>query len=199
MSHIKTLAGPVDLHADPIKKSRFIGSAAPASSPEAALAHVATVRAAFADAGHHCWAYALADDRERCSDDGEPGGSAGRPILAQIRGRDLRDVCVVVTRYFGGVKLGVGGLIRAYGGTAGQTLDQGEVRVVPRTVEMSLSYGYSDTGAVQNVLSARAVEITSTRWGEVVQRGVRVAEAELTDLQEALADATSGRVTAVEG
>jgi len=108
-------------------------------------------------------------------------------------------VCVVVTRYFGGVKLGVGGLIRAYGGTAGQTLDRGEVRVVPRTVEASLSYGYSDTGAVQNVLSSRAVDITSTRWGEVVQRSVRVAEAELTELQEALADATAGRVTAVEG
>ena len=92
---------------------------------EAAFKALKEVQLEFSDARHHCWAFLLHEgERSRSSDDGEPGGSAGRPILAQLVGHELSDLMVVVTRYFGGTKLGVGGLIRAYGGCAGKGLDQ---------------------------------------------------------------------------
>jgi len=190
----RTIAEPVDLHAPPIKKSRFIGHAAPVCSSEQALAHVSAVRAAFADARHHCWAYQLADGEYRSSDDGEPGGSAGRPILAQLRGHELVDVCVVVTRYFGGVKLGVGGLIRAYGGVAGQTLDIADVLEVASVTELTLHHSYEDTGAVQNVFASNGIEVAETRWNASVFRRIRVVDEHVQKLIDALGDATSGRV-----
>jgi uncharacterized YigZ family protein len=120
------------------KGSRHIATIAPVATTAAAEAVVARVRDEMPDATHHAFAWRLrAGDGPsglsfRSSDDGEPSGSAGRPILAQIDGRELTDVVVVVTRYFGGTKLGVGGLVRAYGGAAAEALDLAEiVEVVP--------------------------------------------------------------------
>src|SRR5690242_3615728 len=110
---LATLAAPCS-HAVEIKKSRFLAQAAPASSAEAAMAFVDSLR--DNGGGHHCWAYRIGQ-AYRFNDDGEPSSSAGKPILAAIDGQGFDRVVVVVTRWFGGVKLGVGGLIRAYGGT----------------------------------------------------------------------------------
>ena len=110
-------------HQQEIRKSRFLASAAPVSSAEQALAFVREV--ADPAATHNCWAWRIGDGY-RFNDDGEPGGTAGRPILQAIDGQQMDGVAVVVTRWYGGIKLGAGGLVRAYGGTAAECLRQAE-------------------------------------------------------------------------
>ena len=115
------------------KRSRFIGCAFPAETPEQALSAVAEVRSRYNDARHVCWAYRLGTDDEpveRSNDDGEPSGSAGKPILGQLISRDLRNVVVAVVRYYGGVNLGTGGLAVAYKTAAGEALDKTDIREV---------------------------------------------------------------------
>ena len=116
MTVAHTLAGPATFELE-AKRSRFLARAAPVESPEAALAFLHEV--ADPQATHNCWAYRIGADY-RSSDDGEPGGSAGRPILAAIEGQGVDQVMVVVTRWYGGTNLGVGGLVRAYGGAAAE-------------------------------------------------------------------------------
>lgn len=118
-----TLAGPFR-HEEEIRKSRFIAQAAPVATPADALAFFSAV--GDAGATHNCWAYRIGD-AYRFNDDGEPGGTAGRPILAAIDGQGCDQVAVVVTRWYGGIKLGAGGLVRAYGGSAAECL-----RLAPR-------------------------------------------------------------------
>ena len=112
-------------HTIEVKHSRFLAQAAPVVSAEAALAFVAAV--SQADATHNCWAYRIGATY-RSSDDGEPAGTAGRPILAAIDGQGMDQVVAVVTRWYGGIKLGAGGLVRAYGGAAAECLRRGERR-----------------------------------------------------------------------
>ncbi len=189
----QTLAAPVEHRLDPIKGSRFVGFATRTAAPDLAAAALRDVRQRWSDARHHCWAWRLADGRFRSSDDGEPGGSAGRPILAQIEGHGLHDVIVVVTRWFGGTKLGVGGLIRAYGGCAGRTLDRGALVEVVSTVSIAVRIAYADIGAVQAVLGARGLTPGDTDWGEAVCMQVPVPYDQVEAVTTALADATRGR------
>jgi uncharacterized YigZ family protein len=121
---LHTLTAPFE-HSQEIRKSRFLARAAPAQTPQQALAYLGRVR--DADATHNCWAYRIGQDY-RFNDDGEPGGTAGRPILQAIEGQGIDRAVVVVTRWYGGIKLGAGGLARAYGGTAAECL-----RLAPRT------------------------------------------------------------------
>src|SRR5687768_5995744 len=126
-----------------VKHSRFLAHAAPADSAGAALAFLAGI--SDRDATHNCWAWRIGHDY-RSSDDGEPAGTAGRPILAAIDGQGFDRVVVVVTRWYGGIKLGAGGLVRAYGGAAAECL-----RTAPRTpivplVEADLAFPFEDTG-----------------------------------------------------
>ncbi len=188
-----SLAGPVEHALDPIKGSRFIGLAAPVSTEDQADALLAEAVRRWPDARHHCWAWRLADDRSRSSDAGEPGGSAGRPILAQIVGHELFDVGVVVVRWFGGVKLGVGGLVRAYGGCAGQTLDRGTVVQVIPQVSLEITHDYDDTGALQAVLGSRGIVPVDSVFGARVQLRLRVPFDQADDVVEAITGATRGR------
>lgn len=155
---VHTLAGEARLQQD-IKKSRFLAIAAPAETADAALAFVA--RVGTRDATHNCWAYRIGANY-RFNDDGEPGGSAGRPILAAIEGQGLDRVVVVVTRWFGGVKLGVGGLVRAYGGCAAECLRLAERRAVVERVPLRVRCDF----AVAAHLRARLREFEATRNGE---------------------------------
>ena len=144
-----------------IRKSRFVAHAAPIAREADTLAfyqRVADVRAT-----HNCWAWRL-DGRHRFNDDGEPGGTAGRPILAQLEGRDLGGVMVVVTRYYGGIKLGAGGLVRAYGGTAAKCLDRGETEIIVPRVTCELSLDFSDAGPVHQLLERHATQKTGERF-----------------------------------
>ena len=139
-------------HAEIVKKSRFVAHAAPVGTERAALAFVADL--SDPKASHNCYAYRLADGSERCSGDGEPGGTAGPPILSAIAGLDLLDVAVLVTRYYGGIKLGTGGLVRAYGGAASTCLRACEtIQCVPHTI-LRVEFSHADTGAVFGVLGA---------------------------------------------
>ncbi|MEO7916289.1 MAG: YigZ family protein, partial [Dokdonella sp.] len=118
MADRETLAAFAELSQE-IRKSRFVARAAAIDTVAAAIAFIESASAA--DAGHNCWAYRIGDDY-RFNDDGEPGGTAGRPILAAIEGQGLDGVAVVVSRWFGGIKLGAGGLMRAYGRCAAECL-----------------------------------------------------------------------------
>lgn len=190
-----TLAAASRFEPDKIKGSRFIACVAPASTVEEAQAFVGTVREEFSDAGHVCFAWRLgaAGEVTRSGDDGEPSGSAGRPILMQLEGHEVSDVVAAVVRYFGGVKLGVGGLMRAYGGAAGQALDRAELREVEVQVGLRCAHPYGDSGPVQGVLSAWGVSARDEVYGEevafTVYVGVRAAEA----FEAALRDATAAR------
>ena len=120
--HYRTLAAPAELR-HKIERSDFLGLAFPATSEEAFFAELERIQKRYYDATHHCWAFRLfAESRVRSSDAGEPSGTAGKPILAAIEGAQLHDLGVVVVRWFGGIKLGTGGLSRAYRDTAAETL-----------------------------------------------------------------------------
>lgn len=140
-------------HATDVRHSRFIAQAGHAPSPDAAMAFIAAVRQD--DASHNCWAYRIGD-QYRSSDDGEPSGTAGRPILASIDGQGLDQVAVVVARWFGGIKLGAGGLVRAYGGAAAQCLRTASRRPLVRLRELHVRAGFDDIGAVHAALQAHA-------------------------------------------
>jgi len=188
---IDTLAAPAS-HLLEIKHSRFLANAAPVASPEQALGFVASV--SHADATHNCWAYRIGQDY-RSSDDGEPAGTAGRPILAAIDGQGYDRVAVVVTRWFGGIKLGAGGLVRAYGGAAAECL-----RVAPRQplvamVELEVECPFDTLGAVHAALAAHAAEKTSESFvADGARLGLRLPADQASSLRARLRDATRDRV-----
>lgn len=146
----QTLAAPARYTLE-VKKSRFLALATPVDSPERALAWLREV--ADRDATHNCWAYRIGPSY-RSSDDGEPGGTAGRPILAAIEGQDLDQVMVVVTRWYGGINLGAGGLVRAYGGAAAECLRNAARRELIATVVARLECDFRLAGPVSLLLPA---------------------------------------------
>ena len=132
-----------------IKKSRFLAQAAPAGSEEEARRFIA--EHSMPDAGHNCWALRVGDVY-RFSDDGEPGGTAGRPILQAIEGRELDRVAVVVSRWFGGILLGAGGLVRAYGGTAASCLKAAEREPIVDYATLSVACAFADEARIRSSL-----------------------------------------------
>ena len=158
MSDIYTLAGEARLQQE-IRKSRFLAHAAGVDNADAALAFVA--RISVRDATHNCWAFRIGANY-RFNDDGEPGGSAGRPILLAIDGQAMDRVVVVVTRWYGGIKLGVGGLARAYGGCASECLRLAERRPLIERVQTRIHCDYAAAPA----LYARLREFDALRVAE---------------------------------
>lgn len=139
-SMLHTLAAPFQ-HSEDIRKSRFLAHAAPVTTPQQAVAYVHKV--GDASATHNCWAYRIGQDY-RFNDDGEPGGTAGRPILQAIEGQGIDRVVVVVTRWFGGIKLGAGGLARAYGGTAAECLRLAERTPIVTMARLGVHCDFAD-------------------------------------------------------
>ena len=160
----------------------------------AAAAFVERLRGEFDDATHNCFAWTLADGTQRSSDDGEPKGTAGRPILLEIEGRQLLDVAVVVTRYYGGTKLGTGGLVRAYGEAAAAALERAKIVEVPVVETLRLRYGYDLTGAVSSVLNAFEAVPTRADYGAAVEQEVAVPVEQVEEFQRALTEAVSARI-----
>ncbi len=196
MPTIRTVARSFRHEIPKIKGSRFIASVARVRSPDAAAAFVETHRSEFRDATHNCFAWRIGSDENafRASDDGEPSGTAGRPILQQIDGRRLTDVAVVVTRYFGGTKLGTGGLVRAYGEAASTALDLAGVLEEPVTYSLHLRYGYELTGAIRGVLVSFGVEPLKSDFGAEVEAVIAVPVESAEEIEGALRDATHGRI-----
>ncbi|QYR53920.1 IMPACT family protein [Lysobacter soyae] len=185
-----TLASKVR-HEVEIKHSRFIAQAMPVTSPEQALAFFKEV--SDADATHNCWAWRL-DGEYRFNDDGEPAGTAGRPILSAIDGQGLDRIAVVVTRWYGGIKLGAGGLVRAYGGTAAECLRTAPRQPLIAMSDLEILFGFEDTGAVHSTLMQFAAEKTSEHFdaaGSTVN--VRLPLSEVDRIKVALRNATRDR------
>lgn len=180
---------------DPVKGSRFIASTAPVADEDSARAFLARTAEEMPDASHHCWAWRLATPViERAGDDGEPGGSAGRPILAQITGRELVNVAVVVSRWFGGTKLGVGGLVRAYGAAAALALDAADIEPYVPLLAASVRYGYGDVDVVQRILRRHgATDIDLSYETDIIHR-FDLPSSAIDAVADDLANGTSGRV-----
>lgn len=189
-----TLEKQTQCEIDPIKGSRFIGIAAAINSDEAAMALVTDIKSHYPDARHWCWAYQLREQkRTRFSDDGEPNGSAGKPILAPIVGRELLDSMVIVVRYFGGVKLGVGGLVRAYSQAANAALDEAEiVKIIPK-IKLKLRYRYDDTGQVSTALASLKLSEQNSIYSDCVESELFITRDELETVTTSLTNHTAGR------
>lgn len=156
-----------------VKKSRFIASLCPVDSEAEAKAFIEQQRRRFPGANHHCWAYVAAEPHAltglNSSDDGEPSGTAGRPMLAVLTGAGVGCVCVVVTRFFGGTKLGTGGLVRAYSQAVRAVLEQAPMAMREPQARYRLIYPYSLTSAVEALLNGFDVTLSKQQFTEQVQ------------------------------
>ena len=196
----RTVAGEMQFEGDKIKGSRFIATVRPMREEAELTAVVETLRAEFTEANHHCYAYRLGpgQDRFRYSDDGEPSGTGGKPILQRIDGHDLTDVLLVVTRIFGGTKLGAGGLIRAYGGAAGVALDRAEIVSVVPTRRIRLNFPYELSGTVQALLTAAELEAAESSFGERVSMSIMIPRSRADAFVAEVRERCAGRVEIYE-
>lgn len=184
-----------------IERSRFIANAAHAADEEEARVFVAKIRAQHSLATHNCYAF-VADKTGnllRFSDDGEPQGTAGMPILEVLRSKKLFETAVVVTRYFGGIKLGAGGLVRAYAGTAAEALAQADIREYRVCRTLFASVGYEQFDALKKFLAARGCEPADIAYAGDVTVTLSVGEEEAAAFSAALVDFLAGRVRIREG
>lgn len=189
-----TLAGRAR-HEIEVKHSRFLALAAPVETPEAALAFLAEI--GDPTATHNCWAYRIGG-LYRSSDDGEPAGTAGRPILSAIDGQGLDQVMAVVTRWYGGINLGAGGLVRAYGGCVAECLRAAPRRPLIEYVECTLEFGFADTGVVHAALAAHGADKLDEQFTAAgAQLQLRLPADRLAGLGEQLRDATRDRARLV--
>ncbi len=193
-----TLAGE-HRHSAVVENSEFLAFAMRADTPQEALAYLETVRARYPDATHHCWAYQIGPEY-RFNDDGEPGGTAGAPMLRAIGGQGLDHVVTVVVRYYGGVKLGTGGLVRAYGGTAAECLRTApRLEVRPRQ-PLRVHVPFAHLSALYHLLEtfdvARGEEEYTVAGMEMT---LGVFPEEVQAFASALADATRGEAAVENG
>lgn len=184
------------LYEEEIKKSRFIVKAAGVSGSEAAMAFLEKVREARAT--HNCWAYRIGQ-AYRSSDDGEPGGTAGRPILNAIEKQDIDGVMVVVVRYFGGIKLGAGGLARAYGGCAARCLQQAKLKRIVPQAQVHLRVGFDRIGALYTIIDRfGAIKLAETYTDSGLDIRLQTDRAKRQALVAALTDASGGSIRLLE-
>jgi uncharacterized YigZ family protein len=173
------------------RKSRFLAFVEPVASAPAAEAALKALQERFPDASHHCWARRLgmsgAGPEERASDDGEPAGTAGLPILQVLRGAELSDVLAVVVRWFGGIKLGKGGLVRAYAEATRLALEGLPVVNRVPTERLAVELPYEHIGAVKRLVRPPQVELEGESYGERVRFVLRCWPGERGGLDEALA------------
>ena len=177
------------------KKSRFIATVRPVSSEEEALAFIEEMKKKYWDARHNCFVYSVGKNREftRCSDDGEPSGTAGRPMMDVILGEDIYNVAAVVTRYFGGVLLGTGGLIRAYS----KSLQEGLAAsvVIEKTYGISLEVvtDYTGIGKIQYIAGERGLPILDCEYTDKVVLHLLVPADREEAVQKSITEGTNGR------
>lgn len=183
------------------KKSRFIADVQPVASEEEALSFIESVRKKYWDARHHCYAYVIGERQElaRFSDDGEPGGTAGKPMLDVILGEDIHNAAVVVTRYFGGTLLGTGGLVRAYSGAVKAGLKEAVIVTKRAGVKLKIGTDYGDLGRIQYVLGERKIPVLDSVYTDRVDILCMAPLSCLEEIKSELTDKTSGRAVLEEG
>lgn len=179
-----------------IEKSRFITTSRHVESEEEARAFISEINARFSDATHNCYAYIpdITGNSPRFSDDGEPQGTAGIPMLEVIKNKKLVQTAVVVTRYFGGVKLGAGGLVRAYAGCVADNLENSEKASYETCVRLKISVGYTYADGVVRYAEERGADIISTYYSDGVDFSVAVRKSEEESFTSGLVNRLNGRV-----
>ncbi len=184
-----------------IERSRFLTYAAHVESEEEARAFIGEIRKAHSLATHVCYAFIAdkAGNLQRFSDDGEPQGTAGVPILEVLKAKKLIETAVAVVRYFGGVKLGAGGLVRAYSSSAAECLDTADIRSLEVCRELFISVDYTGVEGLQKYLSTHTCSLLSTEYGERVDYKIAVKKAEIEEFLTGLIDYMQGRVATRDG
>jgi len=177
------------------KKSRFIGHAVYVSDEEEALRVIELLKKKYWDARHNCFAYVVGERGEiqRFSDDGEPGGTAGRPILEVINGENLRNVLVVVTRYFGGTLLGTGGLVRAYTSATKECIAAADVRGMVYAKRIGISVDYTAVGKLQYFFAEENINIEATNYTDKVEFVIVVDDERANKVIDEVTSLTNGK------
>lgn len=188
----RTLAAPSEARVT-IERSEFIAQAFPASDEAQAFARLDEIRKANPKARHNVWAYVLRDGRERYSDDGEPQKTAGVPTLEVLRHSGLVDTCIVTTRYFGGILLGAGGLVRAYTQAAQRALEEADVAEYALCTTVRLALDYGSYAKVAHMAAAAGGHVEEATFGEGVELPVSFRAGEQTAFVEDVRELTGGR------
>lgn len=178
------------------KKSRFIATVRLVESEEEALAFIEEMRKKYWNATHNCYAYVIGERRElvRCSDDGEPGGTAGRPMLDVLLGENLYNTAVVVTRYFGGTLLGTGGLVRAYSRAVQEGLAQSDIIEKTYGAILQIETDYNGLGKIQYLVGEKKIPVLESEYTDKVVLRIIMPVGEVEKLQAELVEATNGKV-----
>ena len=182
------------------KKSRFIATVIPCEDEETALQFIEATKKKYWDARHNCSAYTIGlnHELERCSDDGEPQKTAGRPMLDVLLNEGIHNVCVVVTRYFGGVLLGTGGLVRAYQAATKAGLENSTIITKQFGRKIRIVTDYNGIGKIQYLVANAGYTMLSTDYTDVVTAYVLVKPSEQEELMKKVTEATSGKAEIVE-
>lgn len=177
------------------KKSRFIASVIPVENEEEALEFIEKTKKQYWDARHNCFAYVIGErgQLQRCSDDGEPNGTAGKPMLDVLLGNELRNVAVVVTRYFGGTLLGTGGLVRAYSQAVKAGLQASVMITKILGVKLHIETDYTTFGKIQYILAQRELKILDTVYTDKVELEVLIPKTELEQVMYAITEGTNAQ------
>lgn len=186
-----TIAAAVQVELE-IRKSRFIGVVLPVADRAEAAAHIQRMRQQYPDATHVCWAL-LAGGQSGMSDDGEPSGTAGRPMLEVLRHHDVEGVLGMVVRYYGGIKLGAGGLVRAYTDAIASAMKLAERVELVKRGQLELEVEYADEARIRRWLEQKSYSLIDTEHAATVRLRVELPEAELAQAEAELRDLTQGR------
>lgn len=183
------------------KKSRFIAAVKPVSAEDDALAFIESVKKKHWNATHNCFAYVIGERSElaRCSDDGEPNGTAGKPMLDVLQGEELRNTAVVVTRYFGGTLLGTGGLVRAYSQAVKAGLASSVIITKIRGVKLRIGTEYTGLGKIQYILGQKGLRILDSEYADNVKLEVLVPENAVEAVRSDITEGTNGQASMEEG
>lgn len=177
------------------KKSRFIATVKPVKSEEEAITFIEGLKKKYWNATHNCFAYVIGErfQTQRCSDDGEPSGTAGRPMLDVLLGEEVHDVAVVVTRYFGGTLLGTGGLVRAYQGATKAGLMACTVITKMHGSKVAIQTDYTGLGKIQYILGQRGLTILHSEYTDRVALEVLLPEADVEQVMAEITEGTNGQ------
>lgn len=178
------------------KKSRFIAHIEPVTTEDEAANFIQMMKKQYYDARHNCYAFVIGDNSEivRSSDDGEPSGTAGRPILEVLTGEGITNAVCVVTRYFGGTLLGTGGLVRAYQGATKGVLNNSVILYKKEGIKFTISCDYTDVGKLQYHFSTNGIRIISSDYGASVSFNIVVESDSFETIKKDLTELTSGKV-----
>ena len=182
------------------KKSRFIGYVKPVTTEDEAVEFINAVKKKHSDATHNCYAYIVRDNNiMRYSDDGEPAGTAGVPVLDMIKKEGLSNLIVVVTRYFGGILLGTGGLVHAYSKSAKVGVEAAQPITMTLCCEVTVECDYSLLGKIQSEVCAKGYEISDTDYAENVKISALVPVPSVSSFEADMIDKTNGRISIKQG